>query len=124
MRSLLTRSERIERNTSDRCPCCGAPLAADLRLRVDLGTNTLFGYGVAVMVPPRYAELCFVLADAWPNLVERQNIIGRLWPNQEISDKLLETTICLARRYLERVGYSIKNEFALGYRLLRIIDGA
>jgi DNA-binding winged helix-turn-helix (wHTH) protein len=117
----LTRSERIAVNVSDRCPCCGGPLAENHRLRVDLGTNTLFGYGVAIIVPPRHAELCFVLAEAWPNLVRRQDIIAKLWPHQIISDKLLDTTICLTRRYVERIGYSIRNEYAIGYRLLRMM---
>jgi DNA-binding winged helix-turn-helix (wHTH) protein len=116
----LTRSERIERSTSTHCPCCGAPLAADLRLRVDLGTNTVCGYGVAVVVPPRIAELCWVLADAYPNLVETQRIVSRIWGDQLISDSLLHVIINQTRRRLKRFGYSIENERGFGYRLLRM----
>ena len=120
----LSRKERIDRSTSSNCPCCGGPLAVDPSLRVDLGTNTIYGHGVAVMVPPRHAELCYLLAEAWPNAVQRHDIVCRIWPHQDISDNLLKATIHLTRRYVERVGFSIKNEFGLGYRLLRTNDGA
>jgi DNA-binding winged helix-turn-helix (wHTH) protein len=115
----MNRREVIETSILMRCPYCGGSLPHSERLRVDLGTNVIYGVGVAVKVPPRQAELCSVLADTYPNLVRRQTLITKIWGDQEISDKLLDVVVCLTRRYLERIGYGIKNEFAIGYRLER-----
>ena len=118
--TLIPRIERVARSMLKRCPCCNGPLPLEIDLRVDLGTNTVFGYGRAAHIPPRHAELIFLLVEKFPNLVQRQTLIERLWPRQDISDKLLDATVCLTRRYVERVGYSIKNEYGVGYRLARL----
>ncbi len=113
------RAARIERAVSHCCPTCGGPLTFK-PLRVDLDTNTLFGEDVACKVPPRHAEIAFLLAKRFPGYVTNDTIIARIWPNQDISSTLLNTTICFTRRNLERVGYGIKNEFDVGYRLVRL----
>ncbi len=114
-----TRAARIQRAVTHCCPTCGGPLTFK-ELRVDLDTNTLFGEGTACKVPPRHAEIAFILAKKFPGWVLNDTIIASIWPNQDISSTLLNTTICFTRRSLEKVGYGIKNEFGVGYRLVRL----
>jgi DNA-binding response OmpR family regulator len=101
------------------CPTCGGPLAND-DLRVDLGSNTLLGYGTALIVTARQAELCSVLANAFPYPVARQQIIAKIWGYQDISDDLLDVTIHQTRLKIERLGYSIKNERGVGFRIFKL----
>lgn len=115
----MLRADRISKQVSYCCPTCGGPLTFD-ELRVDLKVNTLFAKGVACKVAPRLAELCYVLAGRYPGFVKRQDIISMMWGSQEVSDKLINTTVCHARRNLERVGYGIKNEYGMGYRLVKL----
>ena len=121
--SGVTRAQCINRNSTSCCPTCGGGLAEPHlldRLRVDLNTNTVFGYGTAITVTPRHAELIWLLAGHYPSLVETGTIEHRLWPYTDISPKLLAVTIWSCRRTLERIGWGIKNEYAQGYRLVRI----
>lgn len=114
-----TRAARIQRAISHCCPTCGGPLTFK-QLHVDLDTNTLYGDGVACKVPPRHAEIAFLLNKRFPGWVSNGSIIERVWSNQDISSTLLNTTICFTRRSVEKVGYGIKNEFGAGYRLVRL----
>lgn len=116
---LMLRHEVIERASSPCCPTCGSQIALEAPLRVDLNTNTVTGYGIAMRVSPRHAEAIQVLADAYPRAVDKATLEGRLWGNTDISPHLLTTTLCFVRRKLEKFGFRIENVWNHGYRLLR-----
>ena len=114
----MRRAERISQAVKNCCPTCGGPVTFH-ELRVDLSVNAILTYGVSILVPPRHAEIASVLQKHFPAIVPRQELISKIWGSSEVSDKLLDTTLCLTRRYLEKVGFGIKNEYGQGYRLVK-----
>lgn len=116
----MRRTDILKKSLHDCCPTCGGPLV-NATFHVDLETNTLVNGNAAVKVPPRYAELIWLLHKHYPRTVVRSTIIDKIWAdNFDIESKTLDTTVCLARRFIEQIGYGIKCEWNVGYRLVKL----
>ena len=90
------------------------------RLLVNLDTNCIVFGERAVRAAPKHCEVISVLADALPRTVEYQFLISRVWgTNSNVAIKTVHTTVCFARRMLEKLGWTIKAEHGVGYRLVR-----
>ena len=115
----MKRAERIASlHEYNCCPTCGQSLNS-LTFRVDLNNNVLINGHRAVKVPPRYAELIWLLHKHYPNVVAHDTIMNRVWNDERVNTKLLQTTICLARAYIHSLGYEIVCDRGVGYRLVR-----
>lgn len=117
----LTRKQRLERAVSDSCPTCGAPLK-DVRFWVDVQNNIIVSENRAVQVTPRVAELIWLLRKHFPHTVESERIIARVWNGQDPIDpsRNVLTQVTYARRFLEPLGWTIRNIYGGGYALHKI----
>jgi DNA-binding winged helix-turn-helix (wHTH) protein len=115
----MRRAAKLAQATNSRCPCCGAEIV-DATFHVDLENNVLVNGSKAVKVSGRHAELIWLLHRRYPNVVPRDDIIAMVWGVCGAESKTVDTTVCMARRHLEQVGYTIKCEYGVGYRLVRV----
>lgn len=89
-------------------------------IAVDLNSNTLLVGAHRLTVKTRIAEVLSVLVIAWPDTVVRERLSAKVWGlYEEPSPKAIETHVCNARRILRPLGWEIKNQYGVGYRLVR-----
>lgn len=111
--NVLARGERP-------CPCCGQPLPPR-EIAVDLNSNTLMVGEQHLKIKTRIAEVLSVIIDAWPEIVTRERLSTKVWGLYEIpSEKAVEVHISNARKLLRPLGWTVKNQYGVGYRLVRV----
>lgn len=98
------------------CPTCGHALPAG-RLRVDLDNNVLLADGRAIKLQPREAELLWYLVQQYPRMARRDAIVVNVWGNAEVCFATVKSAISDARRPLRMIGWTLKCEHGIGYRL-------
>lgn len=100
------------------CPCCHQPFRPKAFPTLDLNTNTFINASGSIRLGPRQAEVLHVIIEAFPSTINRWDIINRVWPSTpKDPTNLLWNTIALIRRAINPLGWDIKNEHSLGYRL-------
>lgn len=108
--------------TSDviKCPCCGQKTAPG-QVRVSLDENRLWFGEVTVVLPPRLAELAFILAKNMPCSVGNEQIAQAMWGGLErFSDNNIKVAVCQLRPRLKAVGLSVATTHNRGYRMSRM----
>ena len=116
----MLRTEKLDKAVHDRCPLCGS-LFTQPNLVVNLDTNCIIFGTRAVRAAPKHCEVVSVLLEAMPRTVEYQFMISRVWgANSDVAPKTVHTTVCFARRMLEKLGWTIKAEHKIGYRLVQL----
>lgn len=104
-----------------RCPCCGQ-LFEGIKLKMSLEYNTAFAGDRCVTMPPTPAEIVFAILQVAPAPLNKQRLFQRVFPQSRARDLdgQTRTQIYLARRYLEKIGYTIKHESDRGYRIVKL----
>ena len=98
------------------CPTCGQPVS-DGGLRVDLAGNVLLADGRAIKLQSRQAELLWYLLQQYPRLTSDNSILVNVWANADVCIATLKGAIKTTKTVLNMVGWTIKNERGLGYRI-------
>ena len=115
----MPRAEILARAAIDRCPMCGGQFH-NRPLIVNLDTNCIVYGERAVKAAPKHCELVSVLLNAMPRTVPYDHLIYRVWgANSTVAIKTVHTTVCFARRMLEKLGWTIQAEHRVGYRLVQ-----
>lgn len=87
------------------CPCCGYVEEQTLP-HVDLRTNRVHYNGNSTRMVPRAAEVLTVLLDAHPRKIKREDIIYKVWTNNdEIGRSSVDVAVWKARKALRTVAY-------------------
>ncbi len=100
------------------CPTCGRTLE-DADLRVDLDANVLVCGDRSIGLQARQAELIWLLLDRYPECVDRDFIVSKVFAD-DVLYNTVTSTVSTARRELEKVGWTIKTERGIGYRLASV----
>jgi DNA-binding winged helix-turn-helix (wHTH) protein/tetratricopeptide (TPR) repeat protein len=74
-----------------------------------------------VTTEPAQVQTLIALIEAWPEIVDKNRLIDRVWGQRVVSDAAVHKTISLLRRQLNGVGAGdcIETRHRLGYRLTR-----
>lgn len=116
---MSIRSARLDKAVIACCPLCGAALKS-VPLIVNLDTNCIVYGDRAVRASPKHCEIVSVLLDAMPRPTQYQHLISRVWgANSDVALKTVHTTVCFARRMLEKIGWTIESEYGVGYKLVQ-----
>lgn len=103
-----------------KCPCCGQPMPPR-EFVVDLNSNTVVIGDRRTTVAYRVAEVLFVLAEAWPETVDRERLITKVWGSYvDTGSKTVEATITGCRKALDPLGWTVRSTYGVGYRLVRL----
>ena len=100
------------------CPLCGHKLN-QLKIAVDLNTNTIRLKDKMVRVTPQQAELLFVLARASPGVVSVASLMYQLegFGSYDLGVTSLRTQISRIRNYISDLGLLIVSHRNRGYAL-------
>lgn len=104
-----------------RCPCCGQ-IFAGVKLKMSLEYNTAFAGDRCVTMPPTPAEIVFAVLQVSPAPLAKERLIGKVFPGSRARDVdgMMRTQVYLARKHLEKIGYTIKHESERGYRIVKL----
>ena len=72
------------------------------RFRLDAAGPLLFHEGRVVSLPPKEASALLLFLENAGNVVEKEELLRRLWPDTFVGESSLTRTICLLRRALAR----------------------
>lgn len=90
------------------------------RFILSVQERTLYGDGEPVKIGARALEILLVLAERPGQLVSKQELLARVWPNQHVDETALRVHLSALRRLLLSDGEDRKlivNENGRGYRL-------
>lgn len=106
---------------STRCPCCGQNFK-NARLLVSLEFNTAFAGERCVSMPPTAAEIVYAILEVFPVPLHAARIRQRVFPTSRMHsvESTLRTQIYVARKHLEKIGYTIKHESGRGYHVVKL----
>lgn len=88
---------------------------------IDPATGTIAGPNGNVHIEPKNMDVLMVLLKANGELVSREKILQQVWPNQQVSDDVINTAISMLRKALVQSGPSNKYLLTVprkGYRLV------
>lgn len=108
------------KTTTCACPTCGQILS-DSELRIDLNANVLICDGVAIKITKRQAEVIWLLLKNYPNVTATDRILDTIWRDSDSTLLGLRSQVTYCRRILELIGWTIKSEHNIGYRLVHKI---
>lgn len=114
----LPRARILQQAQCTCCPTCGSTIN-EKEFVVDLQNNVLIANGKIIKLTRRPAELIWYLRKNYPGTVPHEQIISKVWGSVETGATGLRTMVSLSRRYLELVGWTIKNEHGSGYKLVK-----
>jgi predicted ATPase/DNA-binding winged helix-turn-helix (wHTH) protein len=86
--------------------------------QVDLGRRELLADGVAVSIGDRAFEIIEVLVQSADELVTKDDLMGRVWPNTIVGENTLQVHISAVRKALGPDRGMLKTLSGRGYRLL------
>lgn len=88
---------------------------------VDLATNRV-SFGIHnIRVAPRIAEVLSYIVDKYPRKVLSADLLYAVWTEAEFPHPgNVQVQICLARRALRPMGYTISSHVKRGYSLERV----
>lgn len=88
-------------------------------MEIDLDHNTVSCGGTLTHLPGRVAELLFALKKVYPNTAGYEWLRVKMWGGESNpSPNHLSVLVAFARKALEPMGWSIRVEREIGYRLV------
>lgn len=101
------------------CPTCGQPLTPPFKMKLDLKTGCVIVGEWIARVPPRQAELLFVLLENMPEPVPIIRLIQRMYGALEPQEPemCVRSYIRHLKKSLKGSGYEVKNRYGFGYSL-------
>jgi DNA-binding winged helix-turn-helix (wHTH) protein len=73
-------------------------------LRVEPLSGLVTGPGGREKLDPQVMDVLVLMADYVGQIVRRDDLLNRLWPNTVVTDDAVSRCICELRRHLERAG--------------------
>lgn len=110
----------LPQSNPNECPCCGQQLSAEMPLRLDLGTNTIFVRGRAISLTPKAAEFAAVLMKVMPGAMHRNRIHAAIYGRPENGGPEVHIVPVIAyqlRQALKGSGFTVKTHGYAGYSL-------
>lgn len=105
------------------CPLCGHSITElENKIIVDLTSNTVITPMGGVHLPPKEAELAFILVKRMPTFVYHEVLYTYLWGGQEpaLPDASLKVYISRLRKLLAPIGIEVENRTGCGYRMVKV----
>lgn len=85
--------------------------------RLDLGERQLFRHGAPVALPPKVFETLLVLIENAGRIIEKEDLMARLWPDTFVEENNLNKNVSLLRKTLGEGNY-IETIPRRGYRFM------
>lgn len=104
------------------CPTCGHVITdLENKISVDLTSNTVITLIGGVHLPPKEAELAFILVKRMPTFVYHEVLFTYLWGGQgpALPDASLKVYISRLRKLLAPIGIEVENRTGCGYRIVK-----
>lgn len=102
------------------CPCCGAPIVDDGRVRVDVEGGLIVAGGQVATLTKQEFDLFLALWQGAPRTFSKQQLMratsGHGFDDRE--EKIVDVFVCKARKKLKPLGLNIETAWGRGYRIV------
>lgn len=101
------------------CPTCGAPIAENAPVHIDIEAGIVVGRGRFAALTPQEMDLLILLRERYPRTVSKEAACNALYLHEgdRAEEKIIDVYVCKIRKKIAGTGMGIQTMWGRGHRL-------